>query len=61
MSIPEMVGLLAPRLVRLGVRIGFSGTDLQLEDGPGFLTVREATELVKSGTFVGSVDESDVL
>ena len=54
-----MVGLLAPCLVRLG--IGFSGTDLQLEDGPGFLTVREATELVKSGTFVGSVDESDVL
>ena len=53
-----MVGLLAPCLVRLGVCIG---TDLQLEDGPGFLTVREATELVKSGTFVGSVDESDVL
>ena len=56
-----MVGLLAPCLVQLGVCIGFSGTDLQLEDGPGFLTVREATELVKSGTFVGSVDESDVL
>ena len=44
-----MVGLLAPCLVRLGVCIGFSGTDLQR---PGF------TELE---LFVGSVDESDVL